>query len=228
LILLLETSTDICSVGLASQSKLIHSVTSDEPNVHSSLLTVLIAQCLSEAGASISDLKAIAVSDGPGSFTSLRVGAAVAKGMCYALALPLIKIESLKAIAIGVLLKSTIKDKDTIRPMIDARRLEVYTALYDDNLVPIEEISAFIATEHHELYIPVGGNLHLCGDGARKIYEYFSHQEGLVLHDVIAHARNLVLLAEQAFEHGKFENIAYYTPSYLKGASITVSKKKFW
>jgi tRNA threonylcarbamoyladenosine biosynthesis protein TsaB len=143
LILQIETSTEICSVALSKNGQLLYSVESDDPNSHTEKLTLLIQTCMVQTGYSFKQLDAIALSDGPGSYTSLRIGAATAKGICYAMDIPLLTFNSLTILANGIdtLL---IGSDDIILPMIDARRMEVYTAVYDKQLKQLEEIQPLI------------------------------------------------------------------------------------
>ena len=138
IILQLETSTDVCSVAISKDGKLINIAESQVLNSHSEVITLLIQSCLKESDLLISQINAIAISDGPGSYTSLRVGAATAKGLCYGLNIPMIAIDSLQILAAGVS-QEYIADEDVIIPMIDARRMEVYTAVFDKRLVNILE-----------------------------------------------------------------------------------------
>lgn len=218
-ILCIETSSNICSVAIEVNQELYFKESVSGFN-HSEHLSSLIQSCLQSAEISLNKLDAIALSDGPGSYTGLRIGASTAKGICYALNIPLIAISTLKSIALAC--KSIEKDFSGLYwPMIDARRMEVYHSVYDNEL--------------NELYQPINGvitdegfnrfterkDILLCGDGAMKAKEILN----LKAIDVSAHAKYLCKLAQIAFEKNEFQNIESYQPFYLKQANITVSVK---
>ena len=151
LILNIETTSEVCSVGLALNGELIASRETIDPNSHSRLLTVFIDEIFKEAGKTVSDIDAIAISKGPGSYTGLRIGTSVAKGLCYSLGKPLISVDTLQSIAYGILFKSGLKNDFELEfficPLIDARRMEVYTGLYDKDLNCLKEPYSHIFEE---------------------------------------------------------------------------------
>ncbi len=146
LILNIESATGICSVGLSKGDELLALVENHEGNVHSEKITLLIADCMRDAGYELEAIDAVSVSEGPGSYTSLRVGSAVAKGICYALNKPMIAVSTLKSLAKASFAKEGI-DSATYIPMIDARRMEVYMAVYDSDIQQLAPISAKVLDE---------------------------------------------------------------------------------
>ena len=169
-ILNIETATSVCSVSLADSGRLLHLEESDEPNLHSSQLTVYIEKLFKQTNLEMKQLNAVAVSKGPGSYTGLRIGVSVAKGICYALNIPLIAISTLQSMAYGYVQKYDPEEKDSwFCPMIDARRMEVYAAFYDLSNQLKKEISADIID--HQSYLEILNNrkVHFFGNGADSI-----------------------------------------------------------
>lgn len=224
LILLLETATSSCSVALSENGKIIAVKEANERNIHASHITLFIEELMINTGKKYSDLKAVAVSKGPGSYTGLRIGVSTAKGLCYALDIPLLGIDTLEAMASGLLSKTDIQDPDLLIPMIDARRMEVYTGIFQKDLKIIEPVSAKIvdASSFDQFE---GRNLVLFGDGAGKFKELFSGQNNIRFIDFINSAEDLNFLAWRKFSNGETENVAYFEPFYLKDFLLTKSTK---
>ncbi|HTB06856.1 MAG TPA: tRNA (adenosine(37)-N6)-threonylcarbamoyltransferase complex dimerization subunit type 1 TsaB [Bacteroidia bacterium] len=221
LILNIETATSVCSVAIAKDGKVIALEESHEGNVHAEKTTRFIQNLFEKASLSLSDLDAIAIGSGPGSYTGLRIGTATAKGLCYALGTPLIGISTLKAMAITAAKKSNRNDV-VYCPMIDARRLEVYTAVFDNAGEEILPVQALILdnTSFAEYK-----NIAFFGDGMPKMKNLFPIDTSkLWLEDIYASAGNLSALAEEAFIQKDFMNLAYYEPFYLK--DFVAGKKK--
>lgn len=214
LILSLETSTRVCSVALHSEVQLLGSFEVLVEKSHSKIITVLIEQLLSNAVYSYSDLDAIAVSKGPGSYTGLRIGVSTAKGLCYALEKPLIGINTLQAMAEGV--KSKLPSDFLLCPMLDARRMEVYTALFDHQLNFVENTNAKVLNgESVQIY--QGKKICFLGDGSFKINSILTNLHSSFIADgIYPSAKNIGSLAIQAFSRGEFEDTAYFEPYYLK------------
>lgn len=223
-ILQIETSTEICSVAISDDGVCIGQMLSDTPNSHTEMLTILIQQCMDEVRMSLNDLHAVALSSGPGSYTSLRVGASTAKGICYALDLPLIAIDSLKALAYGINLSEVAID-DVIVPMIDARRMEVYTTIYNKALQPLQQMEAMILDQDSLKQYTT--RIHICGSGATKFHN-FHGRSNLVLHHVTGNAQYLTIPAAEAYAKGQFSNMVSFTPEYLKAPNIIKSEKKYF
>ncbi len=224
LILLLETATSSCSVALSENGKIIAFKEANERNIHASHITLFIEELMIKTGKKYSDLKAVAVSKGPGSYTGLRIGVSTAKGLCYALDIPLLGIDTLEAMATGLMAQNDIQDSDLLIPMIDARRMEVYTGIYRKDLKVIEQVSAKIVdADSFEQF--KSKNLILFGDGADKFKELFSDQSNIRFIDFINSAKDLNFLACRKFSKGETENVAYFEPFYLKDFLLTKSTK---
>lgn len=223
LILNLETTTEICSVCLSADGIVLQQLESQEAFAHARELTILVDQLMSAAGHTLSDLDAVAVSEGPGSFTGLRVGVSVAKGICYALDKPLIAVDTLASIAFAMEQEG---ESAWLCPMIDARRMEVYTALFRPDKSRVWETRALIVDEESFTEVlPQGESLLLGGNGAAKCMHLFD-AEVVADAQVRCAARHLVPLSEEAFSNNSFADLAYFSPNYLKAPNITKSKKR--
>jgi tRNA threonylcarbamoyladenosine biosynthesis protein TsaB len=216
-LLCLETSTKSCSVALGQKGKLLALKESvDERYSHAENLTLYIQDVCKQATIHLKDIDAIAVSKGPGSYTGLRIGVSTAKGLCYALNKPLIAINSLEAMACGQISMLNTQDSRLFCPMIDARRMEVYCAVYDKQLNEIKKTSADIIDE--KSFSNLLGDNKVCffGDGAEKCKSKISHPNAIFLNDVNPSAQFMVSIAEKLFVEKKFEDVAYFEPFYLK------------
>lgn len=215
-ILCLETSGEACSIAVFNQDKLIAKVERIEKNVHASAITLLIQETLVQAGLSLNRLNAIAVSKGPGSYTGLRVGVSTAKGLCYALKIPLISIPTLRAMAVGYVTENVIDSTALICPMIDARRMEVFTEVIDHSLQTRMTTKAEILTnesfkEYHQLPI------HFVGSGAFKMQQFAHLFSNISINQsFLPSAAHLGRLSWYQYQANEFENIAYFEPFYLK------------
>ena len=224
LILLLETSTTSCSVALAEDSTVIAVKEMNERNVHASHITIFIEDVLRSSGKTTNDLSAVAVSMGPGSYTGLRIGVSAAKGMCYALDIPLIAVSTLQAMAAGVLRKKEVKDA-LLCPMIDARRMEVYTAVFDNQLEEISPIEAKIIDTESFADILADKKILFFGDGAEKCKEALGGNLNAIFNsDFVNSASDMAVIASNKFTKEEFENLAYFEPYYLK--DFLVAKPK--
>ena len=220
--LLLETATEICSVGLWENNTSLVELQAANPYEHTSTLTPLIQQALAKVGWSIDQLDAVAISAGPGSYTALRVGAATAKGICFAGGLPLIAIDTLESLAGAMKAQNGHQEPGLYLPVIDARRMEVYGAIYDQDLNMLEESAAFIVTADKLKAAQGDGPLYLGGNGAEKCRELLISSQKIVV--VQCAARHLGPLAERAFAQQNFADLAYFSPNYLKPPNITTPK----
>lgn len=215
LILLLESSASVCSVGLSRDGTICAVRENSDGNKHAELLSVFCEQVLKEAGVEPSDLNAVAVSGGPGSYTGLRIGASTAKGYCYALGIPLIAIPTLEAMANGM--RKEASDGDLIVPMIDARRMEVYTAVYDFNLKNIAPVIPHVLEENSYQNFLEQRIVWFGGDGMSKSKELLArHANARFALSGMPSAKHMAELAESKYEKKQFEDTAYYTPFYLK------------
>ena len=212
-ILNIETSTKACSVALHKNGELIVSREDVTTNFsHSEKLLKFISKLFSDAKLSLSDLDAIAVSMGPGSYTGLRIGVSTAKGLCYGLDIPLISISTLKAMSFGMALE--IK-ADLYCPMIDARRMEVYSAFFDINNTEVRKIQADIINEN-SYKKELEKKVVFFGDGSEKLIEKIKNKNAIFVSDIHPSAKNMGLLSYQKFTKSLFEDLAYFEPFYLK------------
>lgn len=224
-ILCLETATEVCSVAIGSEgvTHSIHEI--DEGYVHASQLSVLVDQCLADLGAQMHDLAAVAVSSGPGSYTGLRVGISAAKGYCMALDIPMIGIDTLQCLAQGARSAEGMAPSTLYCPMIDARRMEVYTALYDDQLNEVRGPHALILDEHgFQDVIKKGQKLVFTGNGAHKFAGIF-HDPAVKFINKPCSAADLMVLAAERFREKIYSDTRFFTPNYLKSPHITVANK---
>ncbi|MFM6953845.1 MAG: tRNA (adenosine(37)-N6)-threonylcarbamoyltransferase complex dimerization subunit type 1 TsaB [Sphingobacteriaceae bacterium] len=223
LILQLETGTSSCSVALAADGQVLAIKEQHEANIHASHLTLFIDEVLKAANRSYEELDAVAVSMGPGSYTGLRIGVSTAKGLCFALDIPLLAIPTLQAMASA---KQHLASKNTLLcPMIDARRMEVYSGVYDANLIALENVKAVILDEHSfdafDEY-----TLIFLGDGAEKCKTLYSDPLRYRFEAHVNSAADMTSLAFEKFTNGEIEDLAYFEPYYLKDFMVTQPKKK--
>lgn len=216
LILSIETSTRVCSVALHQQGKLLGIAELFSEKSHSGAITLLIQQLVDLNGFTLNDLDAIAVSKGPGSYTGLRIGTATAKGLCYALDKPLIAVHTLEAMAFG-LSRKTPGNEHLFCPMIDARRMEVYCAVYQSDLKEVLQVDARIISEHSFQELLEAHKILFFGDGAAKCKPLLSQSvHAFFIDSIYPSAAEAGVLAYQKFIHNAFEDIAYFEPFYLK------------
>lgn len=221
-ILSIESSGNICSVALHQNGELLALIESDEPNIHGQKLAVFIQEITDLQQIPIRNLDAIAVSEGPGSYTGLRIGVSIAKGLCYASQIPLIAVDTLQSLAFAMLQQKEISfpENSILMPMIDARRMEVYLAGYDLNLnktIPTKPVileDSFYKT----LKLPT----FVCGNGASKIEPSFFNSVITFIPNLTFSAKHLGQLAFQKFENKQFEDVAYFEPVYLKEFAVVL------
>ena len=215
-ILLLETATPVCSVVLAEDGKNIAHRESSEQNAHSSCLSVFIDEVMKEANVAFSDLDAVCVSSGPGSYTGLRIGTSTAKGLCYAVEKPLLAVETLQSMA-NWFLRQNPDYQGFVCPMIDARRMEVYTAMFDKNGKRITPTTAEIIDENSFSDFLKQDKVAFIGDGAEKTKALLSGNENAVYDQpFVVSAEGLLTEAERKLQCTEFEDVAYFEPFYLK------------
>ncbi len=226
-LLLIDTTTDLCSVALSKNGTLIDTQNAVEENNHAAALTLLIGNILTAHKLEIKEIAAVVISTGPGSYTGLRIGTATAKGLCFAASLPLISVSTLQALADAAAQQIP---NALYLPMIDARRMEVYTALYSPQLTAFGNIEPLIVEADSLTKILTKNHFEprhktvICGNGAEKCKEVFAEND-IVFLDIKCEASNLIRLATEKLMRKEFEDLAYFEPFYLKGANITVSKK---
>jgi len=232
LILNLDTSTLVCSVALASGQKLTGIRESHDDKSHSRQLGIFIQELLKENNLEVSSLDAVAVSKGPGSYTGLRIGVSTAKGLAYGSNIPLIGIGTLDALAEGAIQHQEIsnildEDRNTLLcPMIDARRMEVYTALYTSTGQQVKEVSAEIIDAESYYDRLDKGPIVFFGNGADKCRETITHTNAIFINGMETSAEYMAPLSEKSWQQKKFEDIAYFEPFYLKDFIATVPKNK--
>lgn len=234
LILCIEAGTDVGSVALARDGKLLSLRESGESRQHARNLGVYVGEVLREHDVDADELDAVAVGKGPGSYTGLRIAVSLAKGICYAAGKPLIAVNSLEAMTrvaledyeAGILGIDDIGGY-TLLPMIDARRMEVYCQLFDAQAAPLSQVEARVLDAESFLQERRAGKLLLFGNGSDKCRTLFTEQ-GVTFAEVAPSARGLVKPAFDRFEKSDFEDVAYFEPFYLKNFVATVSTKKIF
>lgn len=219
-ILNIETATKNCSVALAQEGKIILcKEIAEEGYSHAERLHVFIEEIIQEAGITFQDLTAIAVSQGPGSYTGLRIGVSAAKGLCYALNIPLIAVDTLQVLASQASISEGV-----IIPMLDARRMEVYSAIFNPNLVKQREIQAEVITEAS--FETISEPVYFVGDCAEKCQSVLVKPNFVFLPEIkYPSAKEMSTLSFAKFQQSDFVDVAYFEPYYLKDFMITTSKK---
>jgi tRNA threonylcarbamoyladenosine biosynthesis protein TsaB len=235
LILNLETATTACSVALAKDGELLALKEINGDYSHAENLTVFIENVLQQANLTLADVDAIAVSKGPGSYTGLRIGVSAAKGLCYSLNKPLIAIDTLQHLSLSVssnylsqCYPEPVEGQHStflFCPMIDARRMEVYCAIYDSSLTCVKETAAEIIDEQSFFGVLAKNKIIFFGNGAAKCKSILSkNANAIFIDDVELSAKNMISLSEKAFTKKQFEDVAYFEPYYLK--DFVAGKKK--
>lgn len=225
-IILIETSASLCSVALAEEGRVITYRESSDGRQHAALTAPFVKEVLDEAGLKVADCAAVAVSAGPGSYTGLRVGSSTAKGLCFGAGIPLISLSTpdiivSKSLAGGLVPAGC----SAIVPMIDARRMEVYSAVYSPAGERLTEIAPVVVDS--ESFADLEGTVLFVGDGALKCREVLD-RPGFVFEEVFADAASMAPLAFRKLEERDFADTAYFEPFYLKDFVATVSRKKLW
>lgn len=216
MILQIETATTVCSIALAKDSEVVAFKQVDQRNAHAEVITIYIEEVLAKAGVNYAEINAIAVSCGPGSYTGLRIGVSTAKGLCYALDKPLIAVDTLESMAYGII-SGDIDTDLLLCPMIDARRMEVYTAVFDSKGNCIKPTTAEIIDEDSFADLLARHKVLFFGDGAEKCREALGgNPNAQFLPGFINSARHLTNKAQQKFLTKDFEDVAYFEPYYLK------------
>lgn len=229
MIICLETATNLCSVALCDNAGVIAVRESDESKSHASMLTVFIEEILRDNGIRANDLKAVAVSKGPGSYTGLRIGVSVAKGIAYGASIPLIGIETTLSMFFGIRSDKypiTGTEPDSLYcPMLDARRMEVYYAIYDATGNRIKNISAEIITRETFAGYPQSQKIIFFGDGALKCREVIDRKNAIYADNFMMSASYMYKPVFEAFNAHKYEDVAYFEPLYLKDFITTKPRK---
>ncbi len=226
-IILIETSTDLCSAALAEDGVLTAYRESSQPRAHASLTAVFVDEILKERGLRVEDCSAVCVSRGPGPYTGLRVGVSTAKGLCFGAGVPLLSVGTLDTLVWQAKAEKLVPEGCTrIVPMVDARRMEVYTAVFSPEGERLGEIEAKVIDENSFEDLVKDGPVLFIGDGAAKC-------EGVIGGNAVfvqccPKASSMLEPALKALHEKRFEDVAYFEPFYLKDFVATVSKKKLF
>ena len=225
-ILNIETSTDVCSVAISDNGAVIFNKEDHSGPNHAVKLGVYVDEALSFIDAHGIPLEAVAVSCGPGSYTGLRIGVSMAKGICYGRGVKLIAVPTLDLMAVPVLLGEHPEEEDAlIVPMLDARRMEVYAEVLDRALKVVRPIQADIVdADTYKEYLDQH-HVYFFGNGAAKCMETINHPNAHLVEGIEPLAKNMAPLAEKRFVEGKFEDVAYFVPFYLKDFVAKMPKK---
>lgn len=227
LILSIETSSPVCSICLAKDGKMLSLRETSEEKSHATLLTIFIDEVLKENNFTINDIDAVAVSEGPGSYTGLRIGVSSAKGICYGIDKPLIAISTLQALAKAVLSQNQqIEPTAWLCPLIDARRMEVYSAFFDISCNIKSEIEPHIIDENSFKDDLDERKIIFFGSGAEKCKSIIVSENAVFIDGIMPSSSYMIELAEEAFQNQKFVDVVYFEPFYLKEFMATTPKNK--
>lgn len=222
IILNIETSTKNCSVSIVEDGKIIAlKELVDMKYSHAEKLHPFISEMLEEGNVSLTQIDAVAVSKGPGSYTGLRIGVSAAKGLAFAFDIPLISVNTLQSLAMSVQL-----DSGVIIPMLDARRMEVYSAVFNTDFEQIRAIEAEIIDEKSFQKYLEEGKVYLLGDGAQKCKEIITHPNAVFIDDKFPSAKEMAILSYEKYTKNDIEDVAYFEPFYLKDFIANKEKSK--
>jgi tRNA threonylcarbamoyladenosine biosynthesis protein TsaB len=218
ILLHIETATDVCSVALSRGAEIIGLKEEAGGNNHAKNLLPFVDEVLKQGGCKIAELNGVAVSIGPGSYTGLRIGVSTAKGIAYTAGIPVMAVSTLESIAQGAkaLWSGTSTDTVQIVPMIDARRMEVFTSRFTYDMQPLEEVSAKIIDENTFAELLSEQKVLFCGNGMPKCRELLSSSPNACFIDAPVSAKNMLPTALRKWQNKEFENVAYFEPFYLK------------
>lgn len=224
-ILHIETSTDVCSVAVSEDAQVIFQQDDHSGPNHAERLGTMVDEALSFTDSHAIPFDAVAVSCGPGSYTGLRIGVSMAKGVCYGRNLKLISVPTLELMCVPLLLSEKIEEGALLCPMLDARRMEVYAALYDRALKPVREIGADIVdADTYREWLDLHP-VYFFGNGAKKCMDVIQHPNARYIDGVEPLAKWMMPLAERRFLQEQFEDVAYFVPFYLKDFVAKLPKK---
>ena len=226
-ILNIETSAQMCSVAISQDGAIIHRLSEQEGMNHAKALAPFVEDCMNYLSDHKIELDAVAVSMGPGSYTGLRIGLSTAKGICFAKNIPLIGVSTLEIMAVGAMFKSYEWEGDELLvPMLDARRMEVFTAIYDFALNPIVAPHPKVIDETSFENILKDKKLYFMGNCCEKVENVIKSPNAVYFHGIVPNASDMMALSEKAFRKGDFLDIAYSVPEYLKEYQTTTPKNK--
>ena len=225
-ILNIETSTNVCSVAVSQDGSCIFNKEDHEGPNHAVILGVFVQEALSFIDSHAIPLDAVAVSCGPGSYTGLRIGLSMAKGICYGRDVKLIAIPTLELMCVPLLLGEKINEENALLcPMIDARRMEVYSQFFDRALNEVRSFSADIVENNTYDDILAQQPVYFFGNGAEKCHEVLTHHNAHIIEGIVPLAKNMYPLAEKRMANEQFEDVAYFVPFYLKDFVAKEAKK---
>ena len=225
-ILNIETSTNVCSVAVSQDGSCIFNKEDHEGPNHAVILGVFVQEALSFIDSHAIPLDAVAVSCGPGSYTGLRIGLSMAKGICYGRDVKLIAIPTLELMCVPLLLGEKINEENSLLcPMIDARRMEVYSQFFDRALKEVRSINADIVESNTYDDILAQQPVYFFGNGAEKCHEVLTHHNAHIIEGIVPLAKNMYPLAEKRMANEQFEDVAYFVPFYLKDFVAKEAKK---
>ncbi len=224
-ILNIETSTDVCSVAVSENGTCIFKEEDHSGPNHAVKLGVFVDEALSFTDNHAIPFDAVAVSSGPGSYTGLRIGTSMAKGVCYARDLKLLAVPTLEVLCVPVLLRHELPDDALLCPMIDARRMEVYAAVFDRALRPVRATMADVVNQTTYKEFLDEHPVYFFGNGAAKCMEAIAHPNAHLIEGIEPLAKNMFPLAEKRFLREEFEDVAYFVPNYLKDFVALKPKK---
>lgn len=226
-ILNIETSSDVCSVAISHEGEIIYQLEDHESRNHAVSLAPFVEKCFNELARRELHLDAVAVSGGPGSYTGLRIGFSMAKGICFGKNLPLIILSTLEILAVKAMFRSfDWEDGDILVPMVDARRMEVYTCAYNFALNPQMTAGPLILDKDSYSDVAPGHRLFLFGDGSEKAKDLLEDKRINYLGNLKPFARDMIALAERAYRNSDFADLAYSVPQYLKEYQTTAPKSR--
>ncbi|MBI3519505.1 MAG: tRNA (adenosine(37)-N6)-threonylcarbamoyltransferase complex dimerization subunit type 1 TsaB [Bacteroidetes bacterium] len=220
----IESTSTVCSVAVSKDSELMALKELNNGYTHAENVHLFIQQVLAEASLNASDLQAVCVSSGPGSYTGLRIGFSAAKGLAYALQIPMISVDTLKVLSVAAMAK--VKSNAVYCPMMDARRMEVYTAAYDEQFINLLPVQALVLNESSITRFDFNKPTYVFGDGmpkAKELLQSLAHVS--FIDDIAASASSMIPLAFEKYKARQFEDVAYVEPNYLKEFFFTSTKK---
>ncbi|MBX2947515.1 MAG: tRNA (adenosine(37)-N6)-threonylcarbamoyltransferase complex dimerization subunit type 1 TsaB [Cyclobacteriaceae bacterium] len=220
LILSVETSTRICSVAIHRKEQLLTSAEIHIDQAHGAKLALLINDIAKFAGIALKDLNAVAISSGPGSYTGLRIGTSTAKGLCFALGIPLISVDTLKLMVFQMSMRANVDQGALLCPMIDARRMEVYCLVTDHNLSEIQPMAPKVIDESSFTDLLVHKKIIFFGDGAAKCKSILAGKNAVFIDNLYPQASAVGVMAYQKFKQTLFESIVDFEPTYLKDFQV--------
>ena len=218
ILLHIETATDVCSVALSRGTEIIGLKEESGGNNHAKNLLPFVDEVLKQSGVSMSEINGVAVSIGPGSYTGLRIGVSTAKGIAYTAGIPVMVVSTLESIAQGAkaLWSENASEPVQIVPMVDARRMEVFTTRFDNDMQPLEDVSAKIVDDNTFTELLSEQKVLFCGNGMPKCRELLSVFSNACFIDAPISAKNMLPTALKKWQNSDFENVAYFEPFYLK------------